>query len=58
MAKVGDRISKGGALMTVEAMKMEHVIKAPSNVLVTKILYGEGELVGEKKQLVEFELES
>ena len=53
--KIGDNVKKGGILMVVEAMKMEHVIKAPRDVKVTKIYFTEGQLVGEKKQLVEFE---
>lgn len=41
--------------MIVEAMKMEHIIKAPGDVKVTKVFYAEGDLVGEKQVLVEFE---
>ncbi|PJF18830.1 3-methylcrotonyl-CoA carboxylase [Paramicrosporidium saccamoebae] len=52
--KVGDRVKKGGVLMIVEAMKMEHIIKAPMDVKIAKINYSEGQLVGEKKQLIEF----
>jgi biotin carboxyl carrier protein len=36
-------------------MKMEHVIRAPQNAVVKQILYKEGDLVGEKKQLVVLE---
>ena len=53
--KVGEVVKKGGILMIVEAMKMEHVIKAPRDVKITKICFSEGQLAGEKKQLIEFE---
>lgn len=51
----GQKVEKGSILMTVEAMKMEHVIKASREGTVKKIFFKEGELVGEKKMLIELE---
>ncbi len=53
--KVGAVVKKGDILMVVEAMKMEHVLKAPRRVRITKVAFGEGQLVGEKRTLIEFE---
>lgn len=51
--KLGDVVKTGETLMIVEAMKMEHLIKAPRGGIVKKVHYSEGQLVGEKKSLVE-----
>lgn len=53
--KSGDEVKKGDVLMIVEAMKMEHVVKAPQDGEIRKIFYKEGQLVGERKVLVELE---
>ena len=39
--------------MVVEAMKMEHVIRAPRDATVGRLYYKDGQIVGEKKILVE-----
>lgn len=51
--KQGQRVQKGDVLMIVEAMKMEHVIRAPRTAVIGKLYFKEGQIVGEKKTLVE-----
>jgi len=54
MAKVGDAVTKGQTLLVLEAMKMEHAIKADKDGKVKKILK-EGELVQAGMALAELE---
>lgn len=54
LVKPGQMIEKGAALMVLEAMKMEHVIKAPVSGTIDQVLYNVGDLVGENKSLVTF----
>lgn len=51
--KQGQKVQKGDVLMIVEAMKMEHVIRAPRAAVIGKLHFKEGQIVGEKKVLVE-----
>ncbi|KAI5480384.1 3-methylcrotonyl-CoA carboxylase alpha subunit [Pseudohyphozyma bogoriensis] len=53
--KVGDKVDAGSPLVMVEAMKTEHVLRAPVDGVVSKVAAAEGELVPEGKVLVEFE---
>jgi 3-methylcrotonyl-CoA carboxylase alpha subunit len=53
--KAGDRVSKGTALLVLEAMKMEHTLSAPADGTVKSVRYGVGEQVAEGAELVEFE---
>ena len=55
LAKVGDRLAKGAAMMVLEAMKMEHTITAPFDGTVTAMNYALGEQVVEGAKLAEFE---
>lgn len=50
-AQEGDMVKKGDALLVLEAMKMENVIKAPEDVTVSKIHVTQGQAV-EKNQLL------
>lgn len=50
--KVGDKVAKGAPLVIMEAMKMEHTIRAPANGVVESVRYNVGDLVEEKKILV------
>ena len=50
----GDTVQTGQTLMILEAMKMEHQIKAPTDGIVTEILAKEGEQVEEGFDLVIF----
>lgn len=45
IAREGDQVEAGSILMILEAMKMEHSIKAPHAGVVGKIFYKEGDLV-------------
>jgi 3-methylcrotonyl-CoA carboxylase alpha subunit len=48
VAKVGDTVKKGDSIMIMEAMKMEHVIRAPYDGVVEAINFGVEALVNEK----------
>ncbi len=43
--EVGDKVSKGDVLCTLEAMKMMNEVKAPVDGTVTEVHAGEGDLV-------------
>lgn len=51
-AKEGDKVSKGTTLVVMEAMKMEHSLKAPCDCVVDKFFYQEGQLVEGDVELV------
>lgn len=52
----GDMVKKDQALLVIESMKMETVIRSPGEGLVVKrIVHGGGEVVGSGVELVEFE---
>ncbi|KAF0104486.1 MAG: 3-methylcrotonyl-CoA carboxylase alpha subunit [Rhodospirillaceae bacterium] len=53
--KAGDMVSKGQALLVLEAMKMEHTLAAPADGTVKNLRYAVGEQVPEGAELVEFE---
>ena len=50
---VGAIVVKGDTLVLVEAMKMEHAVRAPKDGTVTRILVTEGQMVGLGDILVE-----
>ena len=54
LVKAGEMVSQGQQLLVMEAMKMEHVILAPSDGVVEKVLFNQGELVQNGSQLIEF----
>ncbi|KDE07344.1 hypothetical protein MVLG_02386 [Microbotryum lychnidis-dioicae p1A1 Lamole] len=56
--KEGDKVTQGAPLVTVEAMKTEHVLRAPKDGVVSRVVATVGELVPEGKVLVLFEKES
>jgi biotin carboxyl carrier protein len=41
----GERVERGQVLMVLEAMKMEHAIRAPREGVVSRLPHAEGELV-------------
>ena len=43
--KVGDRVSAGETVLLLEAMKMEHPVRAPEDGVVTEVLVAPGEQV-------------
>jgi len=51
----GAFVAKGTELVSIEAMKMEHVIKAPSDGVVTTVLCSPGDHVERGQALVVFE---
>ena len=53
--EVGDTVTKGQALLILEAMKMEHVIKAPEDgMIVERLPFSVGEQVDDGSILVAF----
>ncbi|MEQ8830476.1 MAG: acetyl/propionyl/methylcrotonyl-CoA carboxylase subunit alpha [Alphaproteobacteria bacterium] len=53
--KKGDVVKAGTSLMILEAMKMEHTIKAPADGVIETLPYAEGDQVGDGAVLVTFE---
>jgi biotin carboxyl carrier protein len=41
----GDQVEKGQVVLVIEAMKMEHAIRAPRDGIVTRLEHAEGDLV-------------
>jgi len=54
-AKPGEAVKAGGALLIMEAMKMEHSIKAPFDGVVKDYRFAPGDQVKDGDLLVEFE---
>lgn len=53
--KEGAKLKKGDAIFAMEAMKMEHVIRAPAECTVKKILNKEGDFVESHQEIVQLE---
>ena len=53
----GERVAKGQALLSVEAMKMEHVLSAPFDGVVAELNVQAGQQVAEGATLVRLEAE-
>ena len=51
----GDQVEAGDALLVLEAMKMEHTIRAPRGGRIERVLFGAGERVEEGAPLVELD---
>ena len=54
LAKAGQQVKKGEALVIMEAMKMEHTIGAPSDGVVEELLYAVGDQVADGAPLLAF----
>ncbi len=54
-AQIGNSVSKGDALIVLEAMKMEHTLTAPRDGVVAKVSVAEGDQVEDKTVLVALE---
>ncbi|MDT8924508.1 MULTISPECIES: acetyl/propionyl/methylcrotonyl-CoA carboxylase subunit alpha [Pseudomonas] len=55
LVEVGQDVEAGSALVVLEAMKMEHTIRAPEGGKVTAVYCQEGELLSEGTVLVDLE---
>ncbi|WP_375282175.1 biotin/lipoyl-containing protein, partial [Pseudooctadecabacter sp.] len=53
--EVGDEVQEGQALCTVEAMKMENILRAEKKATVTKINAGAGDSLSVDDVIMEFE---
>ena len=52
---VGDEVKKGQALAVIEAMKIEHTINAPTDGIVTELLFKAGDLVSDGDELLKLD---
>ncbi len=52
-ARAGERVERGAVVFVLEAMKMEHAIRAPRDGVVARVLVREGELVDAGAELAE-----
>ena len=55
LVQAGDRVRRGQTLLVVEAMKMEHELRAPADGVVAEVLYGAGDVVEEGVALLRLE---
>ena len=51
----GDEVQEGQALCTVEAMKMENILRAEKRAIVTKVNAGPGDSLAVDDVIMEFE---
>lgn len=56
LVKEGDKVRKNQSLAIVEAMKMEHEIKAPCEAVVKKINFSEQDMVDTEDSLIELKI--
>ena len=52
--KMGQAVTKGQPLVIMEAMKMEHTIKAPSDGTIDEVYFKEGDMVDGGAELLAF----
>ena len=55
MLSAGSSVVKGDGVLVLEAMKMENVIKSPTDGVIKKIVVPKGQAVEKNEVLVEFE---
>lgn len=53
--EVGDSVVKGDALLVLEAMKMENILKSPTDAIVKQVSVNKGEAVEKNQLLITFE---
>ncbi|RPH22156.1 MAG: acetyl/propionyl/methylcrotonyl-CoA carboxylase subunit alpha [Alteromonadaceae bacterium TMED7] len=54
LVNAGEQVSKDQPLVIMEAMKMEHTIKAPSNGIIDEVYFKEGDMVDGGTELLAF----
>jgi len=54
LVRNGQTVTKGAALITMEAMKMEHTIVAVEDGIVDEVFFNEGDQVDEEALLLRF----
>ncbi len=54
MAKAGEAVTKDQALMVMEAMKMEHTMRAPEDGVIEEVHYNVGDKVDDGDVLISF----
>jgi biotin carboxyl carrier protein len=54
-ARAGQPVRRGDPLLTLEAMKMQNIIRAPADAVVAELLVAPGQAVGYGDPLVRFE---
>jgi biotin carboxyl carrier protein len=52
LVEVGQRVNKGQVLMKLEAMKMEHTIRAAADGVVEAIYFAAGDMVEADAQMI------
>ena len=57
LAKPGEMLDEGAPILILEAMKMEHTLRAPARGRVARYLCAVGDLVAEGATLADFEAE-
>jgi len=55
--QAGDKVTGGQTLVIMEAMKMEHAIKAPADGTVSEVFFAQGDQVSEGAELIAIEIE-
>jgi 3-methylcrotonyl-CoA carboxylase alpha subunit len=56
LTEAGAKVSRGHPLIVLEAMKMEHTLRAPEDGTVKRVRYAVGDLIEEDAELIEFEV--
>jgi biotin carboxyl carrier protein len=54
LVREGDEVKKGDSLLVLEAMKMENIIKAPSDAVVKKVEVAKGDKIEKNTVLIHF----
>ena len=54
LISAGDTVEKNQALVIMEAMKMEHTIRAPKEGTIEAVFFSEGEMVDGGTELLSF----
>lgn len=54
LVKDGDQVRKGDAILVLEAMKMENILKSPADGIIKKVAISKGTAVEKNQLLVQF----